>query len=297
MLAFKWYFFGWDIDCYLVNVYIKPQYSSRNDLNDDLCPFDKLFNFLSVSCNDGSGILLTGDLNAHCGNTESNEFLMEEDFDTCIKHCFSDITSIDILKANVFNLNEFELYDTSVNRKSEDKKVNGYGTKLCNLCRTAGLIFLNGRKGEDRNMGKCTFYNHLGKSVDDYMVCNKNTLKYISNFKVHDINIWSDHCIISCEMNCNVINEQPLQNNKPPSLKSKWNPDKKHTYVRNINSDDFSQELNNIIDLLQTTEDKIYIDKLILDISKVICKAGGEHMKIHYHKNIVQKNVKKQGSK
>ena len=44
-LKLKKEFFGWESDLFIVHVYFKGDNSPRNDLNDGLSPFDRLFDF------------------------------------------------------------------------------------------------------------------------------------------------------------------------------------------------------------------------------------------------------------
>lgn len=53
-LRLKGNFCGWDSDLYILHVYLRGENSSRNDLGDDLCPFDKLFNLLCSTSSEGS---------------------------------------------------------------------------------------------------------------------------------------------------------------------------------------------------------------------------------------------------
>ena len=84
----------------------------------------------------------------------------------------------------------------SIYRENEDRTINTYGRRLLELTNACGLIFLNGRSGFDKR-GSFTFCNHKGRARDDNMLCNKNILASISDFKVHNANIWSDHIPIS----------------------------------------------------------------------------------------------------
>ena len=68
-------YFGWKNDIFIIYVYFKGQNSPRNDMNDGLSPFDILLDLISRISSDAPGILLAGDFNAHCGNTNVNEFV------------------------------------------------------------------------------------------------------------------------------------------------------------------------------------------------------------------------------
>ena len=70
------------------------------------------------------------------------------------------------------------------------------------------------------------------------MICNNDSLRYVKNVKVHDINIWSDHCAISCVLNCNIDYVRPITKIKENTINYKWNPEKKEKYIENIESED-----------------------------------------------------------
>ena len=214
-------YFGWKNDIFIIYVYFKGENSPRNDMNDGLSPFDILLDLISRVSSDAPGILLAGDFNAHCGNTNVNEFVFIDESPSD-QSVFSYYDFDDIVDHDIFTLNELNKFDIAVARKSKHKKVNAYGNKLKDLCQTCGLVFLNGRYKEDE--GNFTFFNHIGQAINDYIICNKNSLQYVSSFKVFDQNIWSDHCVLSCEIKCNVSeNNSQRQNTQTPILSSKWN--------------------------------------------------------------------------
>ena len=66
-------------------------------------------------------------------------------------------------------------------RQSQDKhKVDKYGKKLLELCRRLELFFVNGRVGNDRDIGLTTCNN----SVIDYAIVSPNLFQSIVDFNV-----------------------------------------------------------------------------------------------------------------
>ena len=51
-----------------------------------------------------------------------------------------------------------------------------------------------------RGLERRPFFGNRGESTIDYVVCDKNALYEIVDFKVHDINAFSDHVVVSFAM-------------------------------------------------------------------------------------------------
>ena len=64
-------------------------------------------------------------------------------------------------------------------RNSSDSKINSIGLKLLEICKRNNLFIANGRIGEDRQIGKCTFRE---TSVIDYALITFNC--YIHSFLI-----------------------------------------------------------------------------------------------------------------
>ena len=50
---------------------------------------------------------------------------------------------------------------------------------------------------KDKGKGLFTFNNHKGKSTIDYVLCDKISIYNVLDFKVHPVNEYSDHAIVS----------------------------------------------------------------------------------------------------
>ena len=81
---------------------------------------------------------------------------------------------LNMLTNEISNCRKLEIlqkYDC-LNRISEDKSSNKYGSELLKLCKSTNLIILNGRCGLDKGIGKFTESNTRGSSVVDYVLCS-----------------------------------------------------------------------------------------------------------------------------
>ena len=90
-----------------------------------------------------------------------------------------------------------------------DNVVNNNGQNLIDCCRTYDLRIVNGRFGDDKNIGSYTCYNkNNGKSVVDYAIVSDSLLPMISGFEVGSFdNCMSDvHCPLNLYLTSNIEN-------------------------------------------------------------------------------------------
>ena len=62
------------------------------------------------------------------------------------------------------------------------KIINQQGKALIELCKSTDLEIINGRYGDDRDIGSYTCYKYNGKSTVDYVLLSPLLLNVISNF-------------------------------------------------------------------------------------------------------------------
>ena len=70
------------------------------------------------------------------------------------------------------------------------------------------MRILNGRTGNDANVGKYTHISSNGSRVIDYMLALESLIEFIQSFDVHDLNILTDHCCISLHLEFPMSNEK-----------------------------------------------------------------------------------------
>ena len=129
----------------------------------------------------------------------------------------------------------------------ETESVHEHGHKLINLCKMCDLLIMNGRAGEDKGVGKFTFCNTRGKSVNDYLICSKGVLENVSNFSVSDMHVFSDHAKICLSLKCNMtrcdyVNENISSN----TVKMKWKGHRKEEYIENLIIMELSQKIPSV---------------------------------------------------
>ena len=211
-------YFGFSDNAFLVCPYMRPSTSPRNILLTGIDTFELLSDKLSELYNKGD-IILIGDMNARTGNLTDIELDSDvEDDENLLYTEINAITSDDLTQNNML-----------INRHSEDKGYNSYGKRLVELCKVGNMVMLNGRAGSDKGIGKLTFNNHRGTSVNDYVLCTKNVLNNVDDFCVSDPNVFSDHSLICLKLKSNMF--IPHNNDKNISctttIKMSWNEEKK----------------------------------------------------------------------
>ena len=65
------------------------------------------------------------------------------------------------------------------------------------MCKSAGLLILNGRAGKDKGIGNFTRVDTTGRSIVDYMVVSPQHLELVSDFAIANACPESDHIPIS----------------------------------------------------------------------------------------------------
>ena len=124
--------------------------------------------------------LVCGEMNGRTGNLA--DFV---EYDTCAKLPLPDFYTEDSF---VFTLD------------NEDKVVNAQGKRIIEFCKMTNLRIANGRLGVDKNIGKFTCHTYNGASTVDYYLCCAPLFDLFCEFKVHDINEFSDHCPVEAHL-------------------------------------------------------------------------------------------------
>ena len=166
-------FFGLNDDIYATNVYVVPESSVFlcHDVFDMHCTeIDKF--------RTGSNVLIYGDSNARTNiNTELVGTVLDGD-DGALP--IADLANEDrwALLRRLFANGELIRY-------SEDKsRVNNHGAQLIELCKTIGLLLINGSLGDDKGIGEFTRVDTTGCSTVDYMFCNPELFDIIEDFMI-----------------------------------------------------------------------------------------------------------------
>ena len=193
----------------LINIYDSPEASSfkkrRKAASNEVeaTTLDLLLEFIATS-NLGS-IYLTGDFNAR---TKSLNHEPTND----------DYSSNEPQKS--------ELLDS--NRSSKDAALNVRGKKLIDLLACSNITLLNGNTIGDI-FGEYTSVNYSGASVVDYSAVSADLTDYVKEFRVCDLNRFSDHkpCVGSLRIpfNNQIQHEDILATLEDAPRPYTWGPD------------------------------------------------------------------------
>ena len=219
-------FFGLQRDIYICFLYIPPvnsSYTKRTGLDKSI--FDDLESNIGRWGSKGD-IILMGDFNAHV-NSNDLDFI-EMDFHDTLN---------DSLPQMYISDNVLQKRNTQLNQIT-----NAYGRQLLELCTSSQLRILNGRVIGD-TMGRITFFNSQGTSIDDYCVCSEQLLSTVCSFEVGDFTpTLSDHCAITLTLQGYFFDtpEITLRNIYTP----KWSDKKEELFRSKLNK----VEMNEVIE-------------------------------------------------
>ena len=138
-------------------------------------------------------------------------------------------------------------------RFNNDLMTNSSGLHLIDMCKSFDLNIVNGRFGDDKEIGDYTCYNkNGGRSTVDYAIVSNNIFENILNFNVDTFdNYLSDvHCPITLSLHA--VNTNHIPNNVQQhddevtdsegapviNMSFKWSLDKATEFKRNISVSD-----------------------------------------------------------
>ena len=240
-------------DLYSCLCYVIPTGSSREALI-EISVLDRISEYIVKIANDTGNcynILIFGDLNIRTGT--------EHDF-VILDNSNNDVLPDDYVP------------DEFLVRSSEDKTINSNGRKLLDFCKQNGLRICNGRIGEDRNFGKCTFIGSTGRSLVDYAISNPSMFEVFHKFRVCEPNILSDHCVLEFSLcsTCNINNYTAQREETEPrerlNKKYAWDDAKKNQYIFNMNGaeNDFFDLTSNLMQAREPGDIDENIDNFFL---------------------------------
>ena len=214
---------GEERDIFIGTCYFNPQRTNNKD-SQQMSNLTENILFLKSK----GHIIINGDLNARTGNLPdtilSDKY--DEDFNICVN-------------------------DNTLNRNSQDKKVNQRGNELLDLCKSLDLNILNGRKTGDP-FGKYTCFNWNGSSVVDYLLTSDSLFSQMSSFKVGDFLPWlSDHCPLYSTLElhkCKVVSNHVTPREKAPK-RFLWSHTGKQKYLNMLNTMEYTKKLESALKL------------------------------------------------
>jgi exonuclease III len=181
-------FFGYTNDIYVGAVYVSPpgtSYTARREDIFDICEKDIAEYSKLGEC------FVCGDFNSRTSTSP-------------------DYVNFDNTKHIAYFNNGYKsgyIEDVPINRRNMDKhKVDSYGDRLLDMCKSTGLRILNGRILGDIH-GNTTCYSPNGApSTIDYFAAQVSLLNKVKIFRVHHLTPLSIHCMISATLYRGCIN-------------------------------------------------------------------------------------------
>ncbi len=242
----------------IVNAYIPPEgsvfYEDKDDNGIDILK-SKMHEITSMYPDDLWCMM--GDYNARTGN--------RQDY---INDGFGNVPGMDWYVGD----------DFSTERKSKDQVVNKFGVSLIEMCIEFNIHIVNGRVDGDE-FGDFTFINRNGCSVIDYFMMSTRLFASIYSLTVSVIETGS-HFPIICNMKGKESNRSDAENvnRKTCMLESfytcKWNEVNRAIFVENVNQDQITILLENIVIMCKNGENV----NTITDVFNETLYEAGKHM-------------------
>ncbi|CAG2205247.1 unnamed protein product [Mytilus edulis] len=213
----------------------------------------------------------------------------------------------------VNNLHILEECGIPVVRQSQDKyKVDKYGKKLLELCRSLELFFVNGRLGNDKDIGLTT----CNYSVIDYAIVSPNLFRSIVDFNVLIFDpILSDihkpiclhlctnlTCVVDVDLNNSNVNDNDMDNTNDSNIvitlhgesesivKPIWARDRAPVFTENLDDTSIDELLNKLEDIDPQNTDNVTVNNVVNDCVNIIRNAAEQ---ANMFVKINDKNVKK----
>ena len=278
-IMLKKQYFGLNRDIYIANAYIVPETSAY------LC--HDAFGILQcdiASRPPDSDVILCGDYNAH--TNVALDYIIDEldgsngDLDNLVP--YDSKQSLEII---------FDMHcKQQLQRHSVDRKpLNSHGSNLIDLCKSLGLLIVNGRLGEDKGAGGYTRIDTTGCSVVDYVIANPRLFSSIKSFAINGKMPESDHLAISFSIRClsqiNACNASTEMNLKEwqPQKKIRWQKSDL-TSIKNALIDEAGHTfLHNFLDALaelrETNQVALAINEYISQAVTRVCRPCSPRVK------------------
>ena len=176
----------------------------------------------------GDDIIICGDFNSY-SNIEI-DYVIDPPGNDIEFYGLPDVNELYLF--NNANFNEIKiLHDEGLLKRFslDSRPMNKNGRDLIDLCKSRGLLIINGRISDDKGKGEFTRYDHQdAPSVVDYMIASAKTFKQIDFFKVHPKLPESDHLPLIFTVKCKRYSGKDKEyisnelNSYEPLQKIKW---------------------------------------------------------------------------
>jgi len=249
-------------------VYIPPESSVYANPSS----FDEVENELISIAHETTCVFLAGDFNAHTA-TKADYFALNEDMIMEM--------DMDLDEASDINIEDkLNLLGIPTQRGSSDMhRVDNFGNRLLEMCKSNQLVICNGRLGNDCGTG---YHTTTTGSVIDYAICSPDLIQDIEHFEVLDFNeLFSDiHCgiCVHIKLSSAELNESSVPDGQGMSDEAGggnndtylvWDDKKNELFENNLNLMEIENVLHNI-------EDGLNLDDICQNISNVFVNSAKE---------------------
>ena len=244
-------------DIFIAFSYLPPENSAFSRINDtDILDFlEKDITNFSIH----GDIIIMGDLNARTSSV--NEIILND--------------SSEFLPDSVNYQPDIPL----PLRLNQDLEVNNRGKDLIDLCTTASLRILNGRKPGD-SLGHFTCFKYNGSSTVDYGICNEFLIPSVLFFHVSSLlGDLADHCQISLGLKANQLIFAPeskvVLTELPPNFK--WSAESTHDFQLALCSADIQARFDKF-EMTKFDEGAHHIDKATALFNDIVLSAATQSL-------------------
>ncbi|MCG7875034.1 MAG: reverse transcriptase domain-containing protein [Candidatus Thiodiazotropha endolucinida] len=219
--------------------------------------FDRLMEsllYVNNIANENAYLLMFGDYNARTSNYP--DFVVDDS------------------SRHVHVLPDNYTVDSNVPQRTSQDTVrpDSNGLLLLELCRQTGMRILNGRMGNDANVGNYTYVGSNGSSTIDYVLSSQDVFEFIQSFDVHGPNILTDHCCVSLVLQfpSNTFSEDTKDNFEYVKGKYMWNEVLLDDYKNTLNSDVVQSQLRCLNSKISSSADVNAIDSYLSDFNEIL---------------------------
>ena len=261
-------------DLVIGNIYVPPkntEYFTGNELD------HILDDVISINAEYKCEICIVGDWNAKTA--------CEKDY-TTIDSIIANLTGLDESDDTFISESQLSKLNIEPQRSNLDKRIDKAGHHFLDLCKSSGLLIVNGRAGQDRSVGMTTCEKGSPHSTIDYVIASPTVFPKINDFYVDIFDqLLSDyHCPIHLYLNYEKRPTPPIchtpaippRNSQDNSnmIKNSWENDKKYIFK---NAFDVNQ-MNSIITELQAQQNEPvtqeYMESITEKIHNIYKEAG-----------------------
>ncbi len=217
-----------------------------------------------VKCQNDDDVLLCGDFNGHTG--KDDDYVDIDDL-----HNIDSIENIKEILQSCKN--------TNLHRVNEDKsKKDVYGNRLLDFCKSTSLCIMNGRVGQDKQIGKVTTTKG---TVVDYMIASPKLFKQICDFYIDDFDpLFSDihqkmKLVLDKKLNSKPSSKNRKHEHKNSTKIGKWKNEKKMNFLENLNSDEINKLTEHV-----TKGDDISVEDINKSLNNILLEAASMTFKV-----------------